>query len=164
MDALLKPDFGLMFWTTVNFVILALLLAKFAWKPLVSALEAREKKISDDVAQAQSARQAAEKIKDDLQAQMDKLAKESSKRLYEARALGEKRKEEMLAQAKRQAEQLMTQARRQIEAETTKAVECIKKDIAEITLLAVKKIIGKDANAKTSAQMVEDLLADLKVK
>ena len=49
MEELLKPDLGLIFWTIVNFTLLAFLLAKFAWKPIITAIEAREKKIADDI-------------------------------------------------------------------------------------------------------------------
>ena len=48
MDKLLQPDIGLMFWTALNFLILAFLLAKFAWKPLMKALDDRERKIKED--------------------------------------------------------------------------------------------------------------------
>ena len=59
MDSLLKPDIGLMFWTIVNFLLLAFLLAKFAWKPLMNALDSREKQIAEDVAGAHKAKEDA---------------------------------------------------------------------------------------------------------
>ena len=66
MDALIKPDIGLMFWTIVNFLLLAFLLAKFAWKPLIKALDDREKQIAEDISGARKAKEDAETIKKQL--------------------------------------------------------------------------------------------------
>lgn len=164
MDALLKPDIGLIFWTIVNFLILAILLKVFAWKPILSALEARENKIASDVASAQNAKEASEKIKQDLQAQLDNVARESSARLKEVAAAGEKEKERLLVLAKGEAQNLIDQARVEIEAQTAKAIEAVKKEVVNTTMLAVKKVIGKEADTKTNSQLVEDLLKDIKVK
>ncbi|MDR0953711.1 MAG: F0F1 ATP synthase subunit B [Elusimicrobiota bacterium] len=164
MEALLQPDIGLTFWTMVNFLILAFLLAKFAWKPVVNSLENREKKIAADVSSAQSAREEAEKIKKDLEAKMESLAKETSAKLKEAAALAEQEKQKLLVAAKGEAGALIDQARAQIEADTNKAIEAVKKEVVNTTMLAVKKVIGKEADAKTNAQLVEDLLKDIKAK
>lgn len=164
MDELLKPDKGLMFWTIVNFLLLAVLLAKFAWKPLLKSLKEREDKIANDVSSAQKARQEAEKIQKDIEARLESIAKESSAKLKEAAALGAQQKEQILADAKAEAQALISQARAEIEAQTEKAVEAVKKEVINTTMLAVKKVIGKEADASTNAQLVEDLLKDIKVK
>lgn len=164
MDALLKPDTGLMFWTIVNFLILAFLLAKFAWKPLLKSLKEREDKIANDVASAQQARTDAQRIQKELEARLESIAKESSAKLKEAAALGAKEREAILAAAKAEAHTLINQARAEIEAQTEKAVEGVKKEVINTTMLAVKKVIAKEADAQTNAKLVEDLLKDMKVK
>ena len=164
MDALLKPDIGLMFWTIVNFLILAFLLAKFAWKPLLKSLKEREDKISNDVASAQQAKNEAQRIQKELEARLDSIAKESSAKLKEAAALGAKEREAILSAAKAEAHTLINQARAEIEAQTEKAVEAVKKEVINTTMLAVKKVIAKEADAQTNAKLVEDLLKDIKVK
>src|SRR5574344_940512 len=111
MDALLKPDTGLMFWTIVNFLILAFLLAKFAWKPLLKSLKEREDKIANDVASAQQARNEAQRIQKELEARLESIAKESSAKLKEAAALGAKEREAILSAAKAEAHTLINQAR-----------------------------------------------------
>lgn len=164
MDALLKPDTGLMFWTIVNFLILAFLLAKFAWKPLLKSLKEREDKIANDVASAQQARNEAQRIQKELEASLESIAKESSAKLKEAAALGAKEREAILSAAKAEAHTLINQARAEIEAQTEKAVEAVKKEVINTTMLAVKKVIAKEADAQTNAKLVEDLLKDIKVK
>lgn len=164
MDALLKPDTGLMFWTIVNFLILAFLLAKFAWKPLLKSLKEREDKIANDVASAQQARNEAQRIQKELEARLESIAKESSAKLKEAAALGAKEREAILSAAKAEAHTLINQARAEIEAQTEKAVEAVKKEVINTAMLAVKKVIAKEADAQTNAKLVEDLLKDIKVK
>ena len=164
MDELLKPDIGLMFWTAVNFLILAFLLAKFAWKPLMKALDEREKKIREDIACANKAKEDAQAIKKELEQSLADAAQESSKRLKEASEAGLKQREIIIAQAKEDAQTLISQAKAEIESETQKAIEAVKKEVVDTTLLAAKKIIGKEADKSSNEQLIEDLLKDIKVK
>jgi len=164
MEALLKPDSGLAFWTALNFIVLALLLAKFAWKPIVKSIDERERKIAADIAGAKEANEQALKIKQDLQAQFDDIAKESLAKLQAASALGERQKEKIIEEAQAQAHNLLETAREQIKADTDKAARELKKDMVDIAMLAVKKVIGKEADSKTNAQMVEDFLKDASAK
>ena len=161
MQDLLKPDGGLVFWTALNFALLVLLLARFAWKPLIKTLDERERKIAADIAGAKAANEDAQKIKRDLQEQFDNIAKESLAKLEEAAALGEKQKQKIIEEAQTQARALLEAAREQIKADTDKAARELKKDIVSIAMQAVKKVIGKEADAKTNAQMTEDFLKDI---
>jgi len=164
MDKLLQPDIGLMFWTAVNFLILAFLLAKFAWKPLMKALDDRERKIKEDIASANKAKEDAQAIKRDLEKSLADAAQESSKRLKEASETGLKQRDAIIAQAKEDAQTLISQAKAEIEAETQKAIEAVKKEVVDTTLLAAKKVIGKEADKASNEQLIEDLLKDIKVK
>ncbi len=164
MDSLLKPDTGLMFWTIVNFLILAFLLAKFAWKPLIKALEDREKQIAQDVAGAHKAKEDAETIKKQLEQTLADTAKESSQRIKEASLAGEQQRQSIIAQAKDEAQNLIKQAKAEIEAETQKAIEAVKKEVVDTTMLAAKKVIAKEADRASNEKLIEDLLKDIKVK
>ncbi|MDR1123390.1 MAG: F0F1 ATP synthase subunit B [Elusimicrobiota bacterium] len=161
MEALFKPDWGLTFWTAVNFLILAFLLAKFAWKPLVAALDARESKVAADIENARKANEDAQKIKEDLKARLDDIAAQSAQKLKEAAALGELQKQEILDEAKTRAAALVEAARVQTAADADKASQRLKKEFAEIALLAVKKIIGREAAAENGGQIARDLLKDI---
>lgn len=164
MDSLLKPDIGLMFWTIVNFLLLAFLLAKFAWKPLMNALDSREKQIAEDVAGAHKAKEDAETIKKQLEKTLADTAKESSNRIKEASQAGEQQRQAIIAQAKDEAQNLINQAKAEIEAETQKAIEAVKKEVVDTTMLAARKVIGKEADKAANEQLIEDLLKDIKVK
>ncbi|MDR0735017.1 MAG: F0F1 ATP synthase subunit B [Elusimicrobiota bacterium] len=162
MEALFQPDWGLTFWTAVNFLILALLLAKFAWGPLVAALDARESKIAADIENARKANEDSQKIKEDLKAQLDNIAAQSVQKLKEAAALGELQKQKILDEAKAQAQTLVETARAQIAADTDKAARQLKKEFTDIALLAVKKIIGREAAAEGGGQIAQEMLKDFK--
>lgn len=164
MDSLLKPDIGLMFWTIVNFMLLAFLLAKFAWKPLMNALDAREKQIAEDVAGAHKAREDAETIKKQVEKTLADTAMESSNRIKEASQAGEQQRQAIIAQAKDEAQNLINQAKAEIEAETQKAIEAVKKEVVDTTMLAARKVIGKEADKAANEKLIEDLLKDIKVK
>ncbi len=164
MDSLLKPDIGLMFWTIVNFLLLAFLLAKFAWKPLMNALDAREKQIAEDVAGAHKAREDAETIKKQVEKTLADTAMESSNRIKEASQAGEQQRQAIIAQAKDEAQNLINQAKAEIEAETQKAIEAVKKEVVDTTMLAARKVIGKEADKAANKKLIEDLLKDIKVK
>lgn len=164
MDSLLKPDIGLMFWTIVNFLLLAFLLAKFAWKPLMNALDAREKQIAEDVAGAHKAREDAETIKKQVEKTLADTAMESSNRIKEASQAGEQQRQAIIAQAKDEAQNLINQAKAEIEAETQKAIEALKKEVVDTTMLAARKVIGKEADKAANEKLIEDLLKDIKVK
>ena len=91
-------------------------------------------------------------------------AQENSKRLKEASEAGLKQREIIIAQAKEDAQNLISQAKAEIESETQKAIEAVKKEVVDTTLLAAKKIIGKEADRSSNEQLIEDMLKDIKVK
>lgn len=164
MDKILQPNFGLVFWTIVNFFILVVLLAKFAWKPIISAIDAREKKMKDDISSAQQAREEAQKIKQEMETKLEELSKQSIQKLKEAQSIAEEEKQKVLAEAKKQANVIIEQAKKEIDAQTQQAVKELKAQMADTTLLALKKFITKQTDAETSHKQVEAILKEIEVK
>lgn len=164
METLLSPDKGLIFWTIINFLLLAFLLGKFAWRPIIAALDAREKAVAADIAKAASASEDAQKIKQDLQNQMDALSKESLTKIKEAAALGEQEKQKILAAASAQAMEALKQAREQIQSDTAKAMSDFRAQAAALTAEATKRIIAKEADQATTAKLVDELLEEVSPK
>ena len=162
MEKLFQPDWGLTFWTAVNFLILAFLLSKFAWRPLIAALDARENKIAADIENARKANDESQKIKEGLKAQLDNIAAHSAQKLKDAAALGELQKQRILEEAKVQAQRIVEAARAQIAADTDKAAQQLKKEFTVIALLAVKKIICREADAECGKQIAQDIIKEFK--
>ena len=162
MEKLLQPDLGLIFWTIVNFSLLAFLLAKFAWKPIISAIEAREKKIADDIIAAQSAKDEAKQIEENLKRELENSSKAAALRLEEATKAAQKEREQILQEAQNQAQNIVARAKEEINLETQKAIAEIKKDLVDTALLAAKKLVAKESNMQTNKAMVEELLNEIK--
>ena len=164
MEDLLKPDYGVLALTVCNFLLLVYLLKKFAWNRIIGALESREQQIAQDKLQAQQAREAAEKIKSELDEKLAQIADEAAKKMAEAVKMGEKQKEQLLAAAQEQAERLLAQAKAQIEAEKNKALTDVRGEIARVSVLAASKVIEQQLNEDAAKAVVDRVLAEVKAK
>lgn len=162
MDKLLNPDFGVMVLTVVNFLLLVWLLHKFAWKSLIGALEKREQQIENDKAAAAKARQEAQQIKAELDAQLQHITAEAAKKMQEAVALGNAQKEQLLEQTQQQAQRLLEQAKAQIEAEKNKALADVRDQVVSTALLAAAKITGQQMNQASAEKTVDEVLREVK--
>lgn len=164
MEDLLKPDYGVLALTVCNFLLLVYLLKKFAWNRIIGALESREQQIAQDKLQAQQAREAAEKIKSELDEKLAQIADEAAKKMAEAVKMGETQKEQLLAAAKEQSERLAEQAKAQIEAEKNKALSDVRSEIARVSVLAASKVIEQQLNEDAAKAVVDRVLAEVKAK
>ncbi|MBD9149963.1 MAG: ATP synthase F0 subunit B [Spirochaetia bacterium] len=164
MEDLLKPDYGVLALTVCNFLLLVYLLKKFAWNRIIGALESREQQIAQDKLQAQQAREAAEKIKSELDEKLARIADEAAKKMAEAVKMGETQKEQLLAAAKEQSERLAEQAKAQIEAEKNKALSDVRGEIARVSVLAASKVIEQQLNEDAAKAVVDRVLAEVKAK
>lgn len=164
MEDLLKPDYGVLALTVCNFLLLVYLLKKFAWNRIIGALESREQQIAQDKLQAQQAREAAEKVKRELDEKLSQIADEAAKKMAEAVKMGETQKEQLLAAAKEQSERLAEQAKAQIEAEKNKALSDVRGEIARVSVLAASKVIEQQLNEDSAKAVVDRVLAEVKAK
>lgn len=160
----MKPDYGVLALTVCNFLLLVYLLKKFAWNRIIGALESREQQIAQDKLQAQQAREAAEKIKSELDEKLAQIADEAAKKMAEAVKMGETQKEQLLAAAKEQSERLAEQAKAQIEAEKNKALSDVRGEIARVSVLAASKVIEQQLNEDAAKAVVDRVLAEVKAK
>lgn len=164
MEDLLKPDIGVMILTICNFLLLAYLLKRFAWKGIIGALEKREQQIASDKQQAQEARADAEKIKAELEEKLNRLSEETSQKIAQAVALGQTQREQLLAGAKEEAERMLAQAREQIAAEKDQALAEVRGEIVRTAVLAAKQVVREDIDASHAQAAVERVLNEIKQK
>ena len=141
---LVTPAIGLIFWTTVVFTLLVLLLKKFAWKPILSAVDERNKSIKDSLAQAEKAR-----------SEMSELTANNEKIIVQAKVdrdiiLKEARdmKNEIISEAKdkanKEAEKLVSTAKVQILNEKMKAITELKNHVADLSIEMAEKILSSE--------------------
>jgi len=158
---LIQPQFGTIFWTVVTFLILAFLLGKFAWKPLLAAVETRETGIRDAIDGAKRDREEAQRLLDEHKAMLNLARKERADAVEAGRRDAERLKAEILDEARKQREQLMKQAEGQIEAGLRQARAELKSEAADLAIQAAGKLLGRNLDDQTQRRIVEDYLADL---
>jgi F-type H+-transporting ATPase subunit b len=157
----LSVEFGLMFWTVVVFVLLLLVLRKFAWPSLLGAVEAREKALEQMLADAE--RNRAESAR--LLAEHERLIAEGRTSahavLSEARALAEKERAHALEKTRQEQEELLARALRDIAAERDRAVEDLRREAVDLSLAAASKLVGQRLDSETDRKIVQEYLASL---
>lgn len=156
---LLDPNVGLMFWTLLIFVVLLVVLSKFAFKPLLAAVEAREAALEQTIQQAQRDREEAASLLEQQRAALAEARAESAKALADARALGEKARAEAIERAKAEASDLLDRTRREIGAEKERAIADLRREAIDLALAGAGKVIGQRLDAAADRAIVEQFLA-----
>jgi F-type H+-transporting ATPase subunit b len=149
---------GMMFWTSVTFVILLLILRKVAWGPLTKAVEEREEKIRNDIAAAEKARSEAEAAQVRLKTQLDQAAVEAKRLLDEARAAAERAKAEIVNQARTESESLRERAAKDIAAARDKAIADIRGQIVDVAMSVSQRFLSKSIDRKEHERLADEAL------
>jgi F-type H+-transporting ATPase subunit b len=160
---LLSPNTGLMFWTLVIFVVLLFILARFAFKPLTAAVEAREKQLSDAIEQAKADRAAAAQQLAEQTKALDAARAEAQRVIAEGRVTGEKLRNEMLEQTKHQQHELLERARAEIDTERKRAIADLRREAVELALAGASKVIERNLDDQSNRKLVESFLATVPV-
>jgi len=158
---ILDVNSGLIFWTILTFVILFLILKKFAWKPILEALERREKAIKESLDEAARTRDESQKLFQEYKVKLDKAGAEAKKLLEEGRAMGETVKREIVAKAKQEADEIIARGKHEIGLERDKAVSEIRKHAVDLSLAAASKIIRKSLTDEDHKQFVLEAIQDI---
>lgn len=159
---LVTPGIGLIFWTTLVFLTLFFLLAKFAWKPILSSVNEREQKIEDALLLAEKTKLEMQKIQSDNQALLREARDERDKILKEAKEA----KEAIVSDAKniatKEGQKILENARIAIQNEKMAAITELKNQVATLSLDIAEKILKNElsSNEKQKAY-VDHLLEDV---
>jgi len=158
-------DWGLQIWTLVTFVVLLVLLAKFAFKPIAQALDRRGESIKKSIDDAEKQRAEAKKLMDDYQKQLADARNEAGKIIEEARQLGERVRKEVVEKANTEASAVVQRAQEEINRQKDKGIQEMKDTVAALSVQIASKVIEKEVNEATHRQLVDNLIKDLgKVK
>jgi len=161
---LFTPNLGTIFWMVIIISIVAFVLKKFAWKPILNALYEREESIETALNAAQEARQEMDKLKAGNEELLAEARKEKESILREAMNL----KESVIAEAKEKAsaetQRSIEHARQQIQNERAKAVNEMKKQMAQLSLMIAEKVIRKEmADDKNQQEMVKRIVDEIEL-
>lgn len=149
------------FWAVVNFLILLVILNKFAYKPIIKMLDDRKKSIEDSLTQAESAKDEAIRLQKEYQAQLMESKKEAQEIIEKASKLGEQMREEIVANAQSEASKAIQRAQEEIVREKEKAVAALRDEVANLAVLAAGKVLGKAITVQDHEQMVKEFVAEV---
>jgi F-type H+-transporting ATPase subunit b len=152
---------GLMIWTVVVFVALLLILKKFAWPAILSAVEAREKALEDQLAEAERNRAEAARLLAEHEKLLAQGRANAHSLLAEARAAAEKERALAMEKTRQEQEELLERARRDIMAERERAVAELRREAVDLSLAAATKLIGERLNSENDRKIVQEYLASL---
>jgi F-type H+-transporting ATPase subunit b len=152
---------GLTVWTIVTFVLLAFVLGKYAWKPLLKSLHDREDAIRDALDQSEKARAEAAELLKQNEKNMAKADEEYQKAMREAKVLGEKLKEEIMTRARQQAQQELQHAKEEIQRDIETAKQQLRSEVADLAIKAAEIILDENLDAAKQRKLVDNVLNQL---
>jgi F-type H+-transporting ATPase subunit b len=157
-------SYGLFFWQLILFVGLIFVLRKFAWKPILNAVNEREEGIKDALAQAENARKEMQNLTADNERILKEARNEREELLKDARSIRENMIETAKGEAQVEAEKMINKAKESIESEKLAAIADLKKQVAELSIGIAEKLM-KDQLASKDAQvkLIDNMLKDVKL-
>lgn len=161
MNPLVQPDPGLYIWTIATFLILVALLAKFAWRPLLAALEQRQDSIRAALDEAQKARVEVERVRTDSERLLNEARVEASQILSKTREDAARLREELKAQAQADAARVVANAERQIQLDTNRALEQIRREAIELSISIASKLLQRNVSKEDNARLIEDTVKQI---
>ena len=166
MEKLLEEfSIGLFFWQTLIFISLIFLLKKFAWKPILEAINEREDGIKNALESAEQARKEMASLKSDNEETLKKARAERDSLLKEAREIKQKLIDDAKNEANVEAKKLISQAQETIKGEKNAAVLDLKKQVANLSIDIAEKVLKeKMSNDKEQMNLVNELVKDIKIQ
>jgi F-type H+-transporting ATPase subunit b len=144
----------------VNVVILLVVLYFVAYKPVMRMLDERSKRIKDSMEQADAIKEQAARTEEEVKKQLEAAGKEGQKRLAQAEKAGEEMREKAKQGARQEAEAIITQARGEIQRERDEAISELRKEVADLTIMAAEKVIDRSLDKKAHRELIDKVLKE----
>jgi F-type H+-transporting ATPase subunit b len=158
---LVSPGLGLMIWTLVLFLFTMWVLSKVAFPRIQEALDKRANAIRENIEAAERQRKEADELLAEYRQRLKEAREQADDIMERARKTGEAAKAEATSEGKERREELVAAARRDIEVETRRSLEQIRKEVADLTVLATEKVARKSLDAEDQKRLVEEALAEV---
>lgn len=150
---------GVSIWTVVIFITLLLVLGKWAWGPILGALNDREARIQDMIDSAARDRKEAEALLAEHRRQLAEARQQSQQIIAEGKQAAERVRQELLDKARADQQELIERARQEMEREREQALETLRRDAVDLSLAAASKLVGQTLSAEDDRRIVADFLA-----
>ena len=161
MGELFEPHVGLMVWTSVTFILLVAVLAKFGWGPLIQALDEREGRLRAEREGAEKARAEAQRIQADLEAKLAGIDAKAREVLAQAGRDAEALRAKHAAEAEAEAKRLLDKARAELEEEKRRLVAQLRQETAQLAVQAAESLVRKSIDAGVRKAALDEFFADL---
>lgn len=158
---LVTPEIGLIFWTSLSFLVLLFILRKFAWKPILNSVNTREQSIKDALASAEAAKREMENLTADNERILKEARFERDTMMKEARDLKAKMISDAKEEAKAEADKMISQAQAAIESEKKAAIAELKNQVATLSVDIAEKVVKDElSNKDKQLKLVEDMIGE----
>jgi F-type H+-transporting ATPase subunit b len=158
---LVSPSLGLMIWTLIVFGLSVYFLNKFAFPRIADALDRRRRAIEESIDSAERTKREADELLEEYRARLREAREQAEDIVARSRKAGDRHFEESKVDAKRYREELMETTRRDIEAETRRALDEIRKEVANLTVIATEKVTRKSLTPDDHRKLIEEALAEV---
>ena len=142
----------------VSFIILLVLLRVFAYKPIMKMMDERSKRIKDSLEQAEAVKQQSARAEEELKKQIELASREGQDRIARAIKAGEEVKQKAAEDARKEAQMLFTRARQEIRQERDEAIDGVRREFADLTVLAAGKVIEKSLDKADHRELIDKVL------
>ncbi len=144
----------------INFLILFGILFVVAYKPIMKMLDERSKKIKDSMEQSELVKEQATRAEEEVKKQLEAAAKDGQEVIARAVKTGEELRQRAQQQARQEAEALIARARVEIQRERDEAVDELRKEFADLTILAAEKVIDRSLDKKVHHQLIDKVMEE----
>ena len=163
-NPLVQTDPGLFIWTILTFLVLLALLAKFAWTPLLQALETRQNAIRKSLDDAQQAKQELQRLNVESQKILTDARQQADKILSETRSDANRLRDELKQKAQTEAAGVLKNAQRQIEMETARALQQIRTEAVDLSVALASKLLERNLTREDNERLIEETFKQIEAK
>lgn len=161
LSPLVKVVPGLMIWTLLAFGAAMIILKKFAWPKISETLDERQQLINESITSAEKTRSEADKVLAEYRQRLTEAREQADEILDRARKAAETTEAQAVEAGREKREELVEAAKRDIEAETRRALDEIRKEVADLTVLATERVTRRTLDADAQKELVEEALREV---
>jgi F-type H+-transporting ATPase subunit b len=160
-NPLVQPDPGLYIWTIVTFLVLAALLRKFAWRPMLDALDRRQEAIRKSLDEAKQAQREMDRLNEESTRLLAAARAEADEIISRTRADAARAGEDMKQKARADAENIVRNAQREIALETSRALRKVREEAVDLSVAIASKILQRNLSKEDNERLIDETLKSI---
>ena len=162
-NPLVQPDPGLFIWTIITFLVLLALLAKFAWRPLLAALESRQDAIKKSLEDADRAKQELARLQQESAKMIEQARIDADAIVAKTRSDADRLRDELKTKAKEEADAILRNAEQQIQLQTRQALQQVRHEVADIAVLIASRVLERNLAKEDNDRLIDETLKQIEL-